>query len=138
MSPPTASNASAMSRALRCFVPLKSRCSRKWLDPLIGGGSSREPASTQKPSDTERTPGIRSVTTRRPEESSVRSIPMSASGRGRLLGRAPLAPLLAPVHLAFRHVPLGPDRLEADLALGVDVLDQDRQPVAFPDGLLDG
>ena len=79
-SPPTASNASAMSRADLVCVPLKSRCSRKWLEPLIAGGSSREPARTQKPRDTERTPGIRSVTTRRPEENSVRSIPTSASG----------------------------------------------------------
>ena len=41
----------------------------------MAGGSSRDPASTQKPSDTERTLGIRSVTTRKPEENSVRSIP---------------------------------------------------------------
>ena len=78
-SPPTASNASAMSRALRAFVPLNSRCSRKWLEPLIGGGSSREPARTQKPSVTERTPGIRSVTTRKPEANSVRSIGMGSA-----------------------------------------------------------
>ena len=71
-SPPTASNASAMSLALRVFVPLNSRCSRKWLDPLIGGGSSREPASAQNPSATERTPGMRSVMTRRPDACSVR------------------------------------------------------------------
>jgi hypothetical protein len=83
-SPPTASKSSAISRADLVFVPLKSRCSRKWLEPLIAGGSSREPASTQKPSDTERTLGIRSVTTRRPEENSVRSIPTLRLRRRRL------------------------------------------------------
>ena len=68
-----------MSCALRVFVPLNSRCSRKWLEPLIAGASSREPASTQTPSDTERTPGIRSVTTRRPDVYSVRWIVMMRS-----------------------------------------------------------
>jgi hypothetical protein len=75
-SPPTASKASAMSRAVRLLVPLNSRCSRKCEDPLIRGGSSREPASTQKPRATERTPGIRSVTTRSPVPNSVRRIGM--------------------------------------------------------------
>ena len=65
-----------MSWALRVFVPLNSRCSKKWLEPLIAGASSREPARTQTPSDTERTPGIRSVTTRRPDVYSVRWIVM--------------------------------------------------------------
>ncbi len=73
-SPPTASNASAMSSAVLVVVPLKSRCSRKWQWPLIAGRSSRLPARTQKPSETERTPGIRSVTTRRPEVNSERVI----------------------------------------------------------------
>src|SRR5262245_1328876 len=79
-----------MSRADRSRVPLKSRCSRKWLEPLIAGGSSREPASTQKPRETERTLGIRSVTTRRPEENSVRAIatfvPRPRLARRALLG----------------------------------------------------
>src|SRR5580765_2890508 len=38
---------------------------------------------------------------------------------------------------AFRNLPLGPDRLQADLALRVDVLDQHGEPVAFLHGLLD-
>src|SRR5688572_13552506 len=63
-----------MSRAVRAFVPLNSRCSRKWLDPAMAGGSSREPAATQNPSATDREAGMRSVTTRRPEAYAVRWI----------------------------------------------------------------
>ena len=63
MSPPTASMASAMSRALRVSVPLNSRCSRKCEAPHSGGDSSREPASTQNDSVAEWESGISSVTT---------------------------------------------------------------------------
>src|SRR5581483_2794691 len=160
MSPPTASNASAMSRAVRVRVPLNSRCSRKWEDPLILGGSSREPASTQKPSATERTPLMRSVTTRRPDSNSVRRMGISPSLVRRLasalavaLARAPASsgsvpvPSVAVAPLAARrfhdldalgHGPLLADRLEADLAHGVDVLDLDLEGVSLPQpGLLD-
>jgi hypothetical protein len=70
------SKSSEISIAECRSVPLNSRCSRKCEDPLIRGGSSREPASTQKPRATERTPGIRSVTTRSPVPNSVRRIGM--------------------------------------------------------------
>ena len=65
---------------------------KEWLEPLIAGASSREPASTQTPSDTDRTPGIRSVTTRRPDVYSVRWIAMRGSGysAGGVSGRSPL------------------------------------------------
>src|SRR5947208_11426153 len=63
-----------MSRALRVGVPLNTRCSRKWDEPAICGGSSREPAATQMPRVTDRTPGMRSVTTRSPDSNSVRTI----------------------------------------------------------------
>src|SRR6185503_9586785 len=39
---------------------------------------------------------------------------------------------------AFGDLPIRPDRLQADLALGVDVLDEDRQLVALAHGLFDG
>src|SRR5688572_9107019 len=79
-----------MSRAVRAFVPLNSRCSRKWLDPAMAGGSSREPAATQNPSATDREAGMRSVTTRRPEAYAVRWISS--------------APARATTRLVFRSV----------------------------------
>ena len=45
----------------------------KWDTPARASGSSREPAPTQNPSATERTPGTRSEMTRSPVESSVSS-----------------------------------------------------------------
>src|SRR5581483_9575086 len=157
-SPPTASNASAMSRAVRVLVPLKSRCSRKCDDPLILGGSSRDPASTQKPSATERTPFMRSVTTRRPDSNSVRlmgmvpslvgllapalAVPLAgASARASPVATPPLArsavpvPALASWWLEDLHAlgngPLLTDRLEADLAHRVDLLDLVLEGVAL-------
>src|SRR5437016_3169018 len=147
MSPPMASNDSAMSRALRVFVPLNSRCSRKCDEPLIRGSSSREPVCTQNPRATERTPGIRSVTTRRPDSNSVRRI-------GTLLpaGRAVPVPVpsvavagtaVTPLPLAvlrlrpLGYLPLLADGLEVDLAHGVDLLDLDLELVALLDGVLD-
>ena len=87
-SPPTASNASAMSRADRFFVPLNSRCSRKCDVPAISGRSSREPTLTQMPSATERISGMRSVTTRRPDEYSVRASSAAPAGFAGLTSRA--------------------------------------------------
>src|SRR5436190_1565971 len=66
MSPPTLSMVSAMSRADSFSVPLNSRCSRKCDAPAIVMSSSREPVATQKPAVTDRTSGMRSVTTVRP------------------------------------------------------------------------
>src|SRR5688572_1524258 len=45
----------------------------KCVTPAFEGVSSREPAPIQKPSETERTLGIRSVITRWPESSSLRT-----------------------------------------------------------------
>ena len=46
--------------------PLKSRCSRKWLQPASAGVSSRLPVSTQAPIVAEWTDGMSWVMTRRP------------------------------------------------------------------------
>src|SRR5688572_1600817 len=78
MSPPTASTASAMARADHRGVPLNRRCSRKCDAPAASGASSREPVPTQKPTVTERTSGMRSVTTVRPLSSVVVRIKRSA------------------------------------------------------------
>ncbi len=56
-----------MASAERCSVPLNKRCSRKWEAPASSSGSSREPAPTQKPTDTERTSAMVSVTRRMPQ-----------------------------------------------------------------------
>jgi len=75
MSPPTDSTASAIADAVRRSVPLKSKCSRKWLAPASSSGSSREPVPTQKPMAADRKVGIASVMTRAPEDSVVRWMP---------------------------------------------------------------
>src|SRR4029450_2592664 len=133
-----------MWRALRVFVPLNNRCSRKWLAPEIGGGSSREPARTQKPSVTERTPGIRSVTTRRPEVNSVRPIDIGHAGARGSRARPAIAvaiatrrPVLRLLLHPLRDRPLLAHGLERDLPAIVDVLDLDLDRVADLDGLLD-
>src|SRR5918999_3109991 len=61
-----------MSLALRVGVPLNNKCSKKCDVPAMWSGSSREPTSNQKPTETERTSDIRSVTTVAPESSVVR------------------------------------------------------------------
>ena len=71
MSPPTASTSSAISRAVRSGVPLKSRCSRKCEIPDCSGVSSREPVPTQMPTLNEATSGIDSVTSLMPLSSVV-------------------------------------------------------------------
>src|SRR4249920_2207699 len=130
-----------MSRALRVFVPLNSRCSRKWLEPLIGGGSSREPARTQKPSATERTLGIRSVTTRRPDVNSVRPIDIGYAGsrgsRSRSRGRRSRSRGLRLLRHPFGDRPLLAHGFERDLPAIVDVLDLDLDRVADLDRVLD-
>ena len=45
----------------------------KWETPARASGSSRDPAPTQNPSATERTPGTRSEMTRSPVESRLSS-----------------------------------------------------------------
>ena len=52
-------------------VPRNSMCSIRWLEPGLGLRLAGDPVPIQKPSATERTLGMRSVTTRTPESSSV-------------------------------------------------------------------
>ncbi len=67
-----------MSSAVRLVVPLKSRCSRKCVEPYVAGCaasaccSSREPTATQKPTVTLRLPGTCSLRTRTPDGSTLR------------------------------------------------------------------
>src|SRR5690606_18787985 len=55
-----------MSSALRRGVPLKSRCSRKWVEPWWPSVSSREPTATHAPTAVDRCAGMVSVSTRIP------------------------------------------------------------------------
>src|SRR5262245_54521782 len=156
-----------MSRALLDLVPLNSRCSRKWLEPEMRGGSSLEPASTQKPSATERTLGIRSVTTRSPEVNSVRRIgiglrgvagPRVAVARATIPVAVPVAVARTTLAVAGTAVPVAvtprrsvlgldlralgdrpllADRPQRDLAAVVDVLDLDLDRVPHLDRVLD-
>ena len=71
-SPPTDSISAEIVMASRDSVPLNSKCSRKWAEPIWDAGSSREPAATHTPRATERTPGTYSVMTRRPPGRVVR------------------------------------------------------------------
>src|SRR5437764_11642410 len=61
----------SISTELKRFVPLNSRCSRKWETPAWAGASFLEPVPMNIPSAIERTDGTASVTTRTPESSSV-------------------------------------------------------------------
>src|SRR6478609_8384615 len=81
MSPPTDSTACAMSTALRSSVPLKSRCSRKWLAPSWCSPSSTAPEPTQKPTATDRRSGMASVTTWAPATSLTATASPSARSR---------------------------------------------------------
>src|SRR5919106_1205113 len=97
-----------MSRAERFRVPLNSKCSRKCDAPARSGRSSREPMATQIPMVTERTPGMCSVTIRRPDSYSLRSItgPARASG-----GKSP-----APGSRLARCVPARPGAARTAIA----------------------
>ena len=53
-------------------VPLNSRCSSRCDSPASASDSYREPVPIQKPSDTDRTEGMASVTIRTPDSSVVR------------------------------------------------------------------
>ncbi len=72
-----------MSSAVRVGVPLKSRCSRKWVEPKregtggapgtsIASASSRDPTATQYPRVALRAPGTCSLRMRTPLGSTVR------------------------------------------------------------------
>src|SRR4051794_27946582 len=64
-----------MSMAERVGVPLNRRCSRKCDAPLSCAASSLDPTCTYTPTAADRTPGICSVTTRRPPLRTVRRTP---------------------------------------------------------------
>src|SRR5690606_35579286 len=72
--PPMESIVWAMSSADRVAVPLNSMCSTKWAMPLSSVDSCREPRASHTPTLTERTCGIRSVSTRNPPGRTVRPI----------------------------------------------------------------
>ena len=74
ISPPTASILDEISIAVRVFVPLNSKCSRKCEAPATGDVSSREPTFTHTPNVAERTVETSSVTIRRPLGKMVRGI----------------------------------------------------------------
>ena len=74
ISPPTASIADEISKAVRLVVPLKSKCSRKCEAPATDGDSSREPTLAQIPNDALRTVVTSSVTIRRPLGRTVRRV----------------------------------------------------------------
>ena len=87
-SPPSSSKISAISCAEYREEPLKRRCSMKWETPARASGSSLDPAPTQNPSATERTPGTRSEMTRSPVESSLSSCFGHAADRSRCTQKA--------------------------------------------------
>jgi hypothetical protein len=60
---PTESNASAISFAERFLVPLKSRCSKKCVEPNCPSSSSLEPTETLMAIDTLGAAGTVSVST---------------------------------------------------------------------------
>src|SRR4029450_3905565 len=92
------------------------------------------------PRGTQGTAGMRSVRTRRPPGSSVRSNPAASRSAGRLLATPsaplPLAPAGGPAPPAGRPVPLG--QLQGDAVLAVDLHHLDEQLVADVDDVLDG
>jgi hypothetical protein len=55
-----------MSLAVRLDVPLKRRCSIKWEMPLISVDSYREPALTQRSTETVAVPGFSRINTFKP------------------------------------------------------------------------
>src|SRR5215208_6984601 len=91
---------SISSEAYR-LEPLNSRCSSTWERPACSGASARDPVAIQKPSATERTDGMRSVTIRSPPGRRVRRC--SDSKRLRAIriavarAPAPVAPAAAAV-----------------------------------------
>src|SRR5690349_12561399 len=64
----------AICSAVRCLVPLNTMCSTKCEIPVSCSCSSRDPVPIHRPTETLRTWGIRSVTTRTPLPRTCRSI----------------------------------------------------------------
>jgi hypothetical protein len=65
--PPIESIVCAMACADRLVVPLNNMCSTKCADPLSSSDSCRDPRVSHTPTVTDRTCGIVSVTSRRPD-----------------------------------------------------------------------
>src|SRR6266852_1065841 len=122
----------AMLSALRMAVPLNTRCSIRWDIPSRPSGSWRDPVSTQTPTATDRTWGIRSVMTRIPLGRTLLRYPSVTWRMGRvrviqlfLVGQRGL--------IAQRHLPRQPH-----LAVVVDLDDLDQHLVALAEDILDG
>ena len=78
-SAPIVSKIWSISTEANLSVPRKSMCSTRWARPACSSDSTTEPPSIQKPTATDRTEGMASVTTRSPESSSVRRCRPSAT-----------------------------------------------------------
>src|SRR5690625_2433179 len=146
ISPPTDSSAAEISTAERFAVPLNNRCSRKCDAPASSGGSSRDPTPTQMPIVAERTPGIASVTTRKPPgrtvrrtrppssaDSSVRVVPCAWSGASGTVVTGSVAR-----GRAFLLVVVIGHRNERQLAAVVDLADLDLNLLTDRNDVLDG
>src|SRR5690606_1011943 len=129
-----------MSIAVRRSVPLKSRCSRKSVEPKWPSVSSRDPTPTHAPIVAERRPGIDSVSTRTPPGRTERRIvapscpavssapasPAGTSGRSqgtsgvRALGRGSVGRSLLLDHGVERELAARVDLADLDLDLLAD------------------
>src|SRR6476620_1820114 len=124
-----------MSIAERVGVPLNRRCSRKCDAPPSWAASSLEPTCTNTPTAAERTPGICSVTMRRPPLRTVRRTPSgSLLKRTRSLGVVGVAGVVGRRH---RLGVLVHDRDQRQLAPVVDLADLDLELLTDRDDVLD-
>src|SRR3989441_1049996 len=122
----------AIVSALRVAVPLKTRCSMRWDMPARPSGSWREPGSTQTPTATPRTWGIRPVTMRMPFGSRLFRY-SSVTGRVRRVG------VPEPFLLGQRRLLAERDLArEPHLTVAVDLDHLDGDLVAFAQHVLDG
>src|SRR4051812_40619822 len=136
-----------MSMAERVGVPLNSRCSKKCDAPLSCAASSLDPTCTYTPTAADRTPGMCSVTTRRPPLRTVRrtppgrlvKTPLSCSGlscsgsswSGSLGVVGPVSPVGLGGLAVLDH------RHQRELAAVVDLGDLDLQLLTDRDDVLD-
>src|SRR5215210_7312825 len=97
-----ASNSWSISSDPKRAVPRKSMCSTRCDRPASASPSADEPVPTQKPSATDRTESMDSVTTRTPDSSRVRRCPPSPTGALPALGVAPAAAAVARAARAAR------------------------------------
>src|SRR3954452_7477314 len=118
-----------MSMAERVGVPLNRRCSRKCDAPLSCAASSLDPTCTYTPTAADRTPGMCSVTTRRPPLRTVRRTPPGRFVKGGSLGVGGLGRLGGLALLHHRH--------QRQLAAVVDLGDLDLELLADRDDVLD-